>query len=209
MATRSLNSLSAVHKRGRGRPPKRKPDFHQNDVTDEAPPAKRPRGRPRKDGAPVGSKAAPMAESKQKGRGRPRKSKPVSTLERVSPIIVNDPRKRGGRPKKSDAASVEIVEETVVAPAKRRGRPPKIDSVISVSHSGRQRGRPRKDATAVEVPREEEAADYGALERKYEFLQDKVKEAAGKLKAAFSAMEEIQVIAAEMNTERSHCHRHG
>lgn len=208
-------SDSAAQKRGRGRPPKHKPDVQQNGqfptnlndvpasvLTEEARPVKRPRGRPRKNGSPVTSQGASMAVDGVKRRGRPpgqrgpgspRKLKPMSALETVFPITVNGPRKRG-RPRKVETGAVAVPAPTETGNAMA---PPKMGGVISVSHTGRPRGRPRKDATpaAAEVPREE-AADYGALKRKYEFLQERVKEATNKLKAAVSAMEEVQVIAA-------------
>ncbi|XP_010549068.1 PREDICTED: putative DNA-binding protein At1g48610 [Tarenaya hassleriana] len=218
MATRSLDSLSGLppeiqfscvldnsgpelagvaasdaQKRGRGRPPKRKPDFNQDAefptnlneppvpvVFEESPLAiKRPRGRPRKDGTPT---APPV-----RGRGRPRKSK------LVSPVTVKQWRETTYDPVAAIPASTAVA----VSPPKRRGRPPKFRSVISVSRTGRPRGRPRKYATpeAGDAAREED----GRRKRKHELLREKVKEATDKLKAAVSAMEEVQLVAAAMN----------
>ncbi|KAJ0230774.1 putative DNA-binding protein [Hirschfeldia incana] len=103
-----VSAATGSQKRGRGCPPKPKSDDSQ---PNGAVPAKKPRGRPKRNRDPAA--AVPTAAVKSgRGRGRPKRSNTLSPTE----SLVKGSRKRG-RPKKDDVA----------APASKRsvGRPKK------------------------------------------------------------------------------------
>ncbi|KAF8095212.1 hypothetical protein N665_0339s0081 [Sinapis alba] len=157
--TQQLPDLAAAsapqtQKRGRGRPPKAKPDgllqtngkptLEQNQLQPQ-PPIKRPPGRPRKDGASPTVKASVSGGeeiAKRRGRppsgraaGRERKPAVVSAPASVFPYVANGGVRRRGRPKRIDAGASSVAPPKADGGgeqvAKRgRGRPPKIGGVI-------------------------------------------------------------------------------
>ncbi|KAL0723149.1 hypothetical protein Bca4012_037748 [Brassica carinata] len=134
----AATSAPQTQKRGRGRPPKAKPDvqtngkptMEQNQLpvsrpgeqlhlkTQPQPPIKRPPGRPRKDGAsPTVKASVPSGEEIAKRRGRPpsgraagRERKPtvVSAPASVFPYVANGGVRRRGRPKRIDAGASSV-----------------------------------------------------------------------------------------------------
>ncbi|KAL0649442.1 hypothetical protein Bca4012_092133 [Brassica carinata] len=170
-----VSAATGSQKRGPGRPPKLKSSDSQ---LNGAVPARKPRGRPRRNRAQAAAVPTTVVKS---GRGRPKRSNTLSAAE----TLVDGSRKRG-RPKKDDVA----------APAKKRGRKPKSEQVAK-----RSVGRPKK---ATEGSTGQGAGDPKELKKKAALLvsqhslKKKVKQAAEKLKIAVSAIKEVQELVAGM-----------
>ncbi|VVB00877.1 unnamed protein product [Arabis nemorensis] len=216
------SSTPLTQKRGRGRPPKPKPDvvvqtngkptWEQNELP-------RPPGRPRKDGAlptvkasvPGGVDSVSGGGETVKRRGRPpsgraagRERKPtvVSAPVSVIPYVANGGVRRRGRPKRVDAES----GGEVVAVVKRRGRgrPPKIGGIIrkpmkpkrSFSRTGKPLGRPRKSP----VLRQQDGG-YVELKKKFELFQARAKDIVVVLKAEIGGTENQAVVRAIQSLE--------
>ncbi|KAF8093930.1 hypothetical protein N665_0374s0022 [Sinapis alba] len=210
-------STPQTQKRGRGRPPKAKPTWEQNELPVSRPEEqlqpqaqliKRPRGRPRKDGALPTVKASVSGGveiPKPRGRaaGRERKPAVVSAPASVFPNFTNGGVRRRGRPKRVDAGASSFapplqanVESGVVVAKRGRGRPPKIGGVIrkpmkprsGYIRTGRPAGRPRKNAASKGASGRQDIG-YGELKKKFELFQSKAKEIVNVLKAEVGGIE--------------------
>ncbi|EOA38781.1 hypothetical protein CARUB_v10011029mg [Capsella rubella] len=167
---------TASQKRGRGRPPKAKSGSTRNGAVS----AKKPVGRPKRNVAPVPTASVAAGV---KRRGRPKRSNPPASV--VTTATGEGSRKRG-RPKRDDVADATVP----VAPAKKRGRKPNVEVAAAAKPVRKTR---KKSISVAPV-----AAGIGDLKRRTALLQKKVKEAAAKLKAAVTAIDEVQEIVARM-----------
>ncbi|CAN6927420.1 unnamed protein product [Brassica oleracea] len=196
---------TSTQKRGRGRPPKAKPDAHTNGLPVLPPQAqpqsvvKRPPGRPRKDGALPTVKTPAVSggveTAKRRGRppsgraaGRERKPAVVSAPASVIPYVPNGGVRRRGRPKRVDAGASSAALPSppppkadgggsVVVAKRGRGRPPKIGGVMRKPMKPKRGGGYVRTGRPLGRPRKSAAAKGASRQQDIGFgeLQKKFK----------------------------------